>query len=95
MSYTFAGAVNFNQDLKWNTTKVTDMRGMFSGASAFNGDVGGFNVRNVIDFSELVRTLILVPSYFFGRNILNLFANLLLSSWMLLALMATLPSGLQ
>jgi surface protein len=58
MSYTFAGAINFNQDLSWNTTSATTLSGMFSGASAFNGDISKFNVKNVVDLSELVRTLV-------------------------------------
>ena len=40
MGYMFSGevaAISFNQPLdNWNVSNVTDMRGMFNGASSFN-----------------------------------------------------------
>jgi hypothetical protein len=38
----------FNADLgKWSTTSATDMRSMFTGSTAFNGDVSGFSTSKV------------------------------------------------
>ena len=56
MSYAFAGATSFDQTLPWNTSQVTSMKGMFSGASSFNGDINTFDVSNVVDLSEMVRS---------------------------------------
>jgi surface protein len=58
MSYAFAGATSFDKTLSWNTSRVTTMKGMFSGASSFNGDIDAFDVSNVVDFSEMVRIAI-------------------------------------
>jgi Mycoplasma protein of unknown function, DUF285 len=55
MSYAFAGATSFDKMLFWNTSQATTMKGMFSGASSFNGDINTFDVSNVVDFSEMVR----------------------------------------
>ena len=35
--------------LRWNTSAVTDMRDMFSGATAFDHDLGAWDVTNVAD----------------------------------------------
>ena len=37
----------------WNTGNVTDMRGMFSMAEAFNGNISGWNTENVTDMSYM------------------------------------------
>jgi surface protein len=55
MSYAFAGASSFDKALSWNTSQVTTMKGMFQGATSFNGDINSFDVSNVVDFSEMVR----------------------------------------
>jgi surface protein len=35
-----ANATNFNQDISsWNTSKITDMKGMFAGATNFDQDI--------------------------------------------------------
>ncbi|UOY08375.1 BspA family leucine-rich repeat surface protein [Muricauda sp. SCSIO 64092] len=39
----------------WNTSKVTDMYFMFSGASAFNGDIGAWDTSKVTDMSHMFR----------------------------------------
>ena len=45
----FAGT-KFNQNIsKWNTSKVTDMSHMFSGATAFDKPLNNWNVSNVTD----------------------------------------------
>ena len=36
MSFMFQKAISFNQQLVWNTSKVTNMHYMFSYASSFN-----------------------------------------------------------
>ena len=37
----------------WNTSKVTNMSGMFSGATSFNGDISEFNTSKVVDMSGM------------------------------------------
>ena len=49
----FAGT-KFNQDISsWNTSKVTDMSHMFSGATAFNQPLNTWDVSNVTDMSYM------------------------------------------
>ena len=49
----FAGT-KFNQDISsWNTSKVTDMSHMFSGATAFNQPLNNWDVSNVTDMSYM------------------------------------------
>ena len=49
----FAGT-KFNQNIsKWNTSKVTDMSHMFSGATAFDKPLNNWNVSNVTDMSRM------------------------------------------
>ena len=54
MSYMFAGADMFNQDISaWNVDLVTDMSFMFAGARAFNQPIGNWRTRNVTDMSYM------------------------------------------
>ena len=54
MSYMFAGAAAFNQDIgDWVISNVTDMNSMFDGASAFNQDIGDWVTSNVTDMSSM------------------------------------------
>jgi len=49
----FAGT-KFNQDISnWNTSKVTDMSHMFSGATVFNQPLNTWDVSNVTDMSYM------------------------------------------
>ena len=44
----FDCAINFNKYIgNWDTSKVTDMRGMFCGAKEFNKDIGSWDISNV------------------------------------------------
>ena len=49
----FAGT-KFNQDISsWNTSNVTDMSHMFSGATVFNKPLNTWDVSNVTDMSYM------------------------------------------
>jgi surface protein len=41
--------------LKWNTSKVNNMIGMFERATAFNADIGGWDTSKVEYMSEMFR----------------------------------------
>jgi len=46
--------ISFNRDISnWDVSNVTDMSGMFSGASLFNQDIGNWDVSNVTDMSMM------------------------------------------
>lgn len=55
LSSAFAGATSFNDSgiSSWNTSAVTDMSGMFSGASAFNRAIGSWNTGNVTNMNGM------------------------------------------
>lgn len=58
MGYMFSGATSFNNGGQpginnWNTSRVTNMTGMFNNADAFNQPIGNWNVSNVTSFSSL------------------------------------------
>jgi surface protein len=53
MAHMFHGAASFNQDLdQWDTSKVGNMRAIFSYAGSFNGNISSWHVTNVRIFSE-------------------------------------------
>lgn len=54
----FKNAPSFNQDLFWNTARVTDMSQMFEDADAFDGDVSTFNIGNVVNLRMMFRNAI-------------------------------------
>jgi surface protein len=47
-AYMFGGAKSFNQPIgKWNTTNVTNMKGMFMYATHFNQSIGEWDTSEV------------------------------------------------
>lgn len=49
----FFNATNFNQPLNWNTVSATNMRQMFQGATAFNQNIGSWNISNLAGANAL------------------------------------------
>ena len=63
----FAGT-KFNQDISsWNTSNVTDMSHMFSGATAFNQPLNNWDVSNVTDMSYMFAGVRYVDGEFYER----------------------------
>ncbi|MCX6757535.1 MAG: BspA family leucine-rich repeat surface protein [Candidatus Nomurabacteria bacterium] len=57
MSYMFldASAVNAKINSSWNTSNVTDMSGLFSGATSFDQNISGWDMRNVITTTQMFK----------------------------------------
>jgi surface protein len=52
----FTDVISFDQEIvSWNTSNVTDMRGMFCGATAFNQVINGWDTSNVSDMSHMFK----------------------------------------
>ena len=49
----FSGATAFNQDISWNSTRITTFSSMFSGASVFNRNISSWNVINSLNFGGM------------------------------------------
>jgi surface protein len=49
----FEGSESFDGDLSdWDTSKVTNMFGMFADAQSFNQDISEWNVSNVTNYDN-------------------------------------------
>ena len=57
LSEMFAGCVSLRKEdfSGWDTSGVTNMRGMFDGCDQFNGNVSKWSTRNVMDMSGMFR----------------------------------------
>jgi surface protein len=67
MSFMFYNATAFNQALSFNTGAVTNMNGMFQGATAFQQNIGSWNVANVTNFTNFMSTK--TPATFSTTNL--------------------------
>jgi surface protein len=65
MGYMF-GDSSFNQDISWNTIRVTSMSRMFYNTPAYNGNANSWNVDNVGSFASMFQNS---PS--FNKNLNN------------------------
>ncbi|BFP42072.1 hypothetical protein FGF1_29170 [Flavobacteriaceae bacterium GF1] len=50
---TALGGITTNRFSNWNTSTVTDMDGMFKGASTFNKNIGSWDTSNVTDMANM------------------------------------------
>ena len=51
----FNGAAAFDQPLDWDTSKVTNMQGMFRGAAAFDGSPSDWDTSKVTTMFDMFR----------------------------------------
>ena len=49
----FTGATSFNQPLNWDTSKVTNMRSMFTDAISFDQPIRDWDTSNVTNMNSL------------------------------------------
>jgi surface protein len=53
VAFAFCQNLTYNATDNPDLTNVTDMSGMFTGASAFNGNIGGWNTANVTNMANM------------------------------------------
>jgi surface protein len=71
----FAGVVNFNTTIGditgWDTSCVTDMSGLFEGATDFNQDIGGWNLSHVTSINSMFEGATIFNQDLSGWNVSN------------------------
>ena len=62
----FQGAIEFDDDLEWDTRNVKDLRHMFASASSFDGDLSSFELSPEVEMDYMFQSKLTIAEAWHG-----------------------------